>query len=69
MYDAGLGEQDYENRLHQLPTGASDLAQFKAEFDSLLGAARPEQSGRWVKEGIKKDTQHYTNYWDGFRVD
>jgi len=62
MYITGTAF-DFENRLHQQPTGSGELAQYKAEYDALLPSANYNQKGRWLKEGLKKDQIFHTNLW------
>ncbi len=79
MYISGT-TFDFENRLHQQPTGSGELGQYYTEFLSRLPDAKlyppiisgsPSGdlrylSGHWIKEGIKKDIILHTHYWSGY---
>ncbi len=63
MYITG-SYNNFENRLHQLPTGISDLNTFKLEgrtyFNSVSTGDGNTFNTKWNKEFVKKAAQYET---------
>lgn len=56
MYISGT-KQDFENRLHELPSGLNDLSSFLSEGSGYVSGATASELYKWNREYTLKQYQ------------